>query len=297
LLLFKINLLGIWYGLSDEQLELNVNDRLSFSRFVGLPLDQVCPDHSTIWRFRERMQQAGAWDKLLDSINEQLAEHKVLIKEGVNVDASITNSPNTPKGPLKIEVAEDRAEDTRSEQAKEQEEVYMKEVAFTQPCADPEARWLKKGNKSFYGYKKHVCTTTQGLVLAIHTTPANESDTKNLKNVVDKCTLPKQCKVHTDKGYSSKGNRDYLKSKKLKDRIQHKAVRGTPLNNRQKLVNRLISQKRYTIERTFGSIKKWFKSHECRYRGLARTHTQHILEAICYNLKVSPGIVMSNAIK
>ena len=65
LLLFMINLLGIWYGLSDEQLEISVNDRISFSRFVGLPLDQSCPDHSTIWRFRERMKDAKAWDKFI----------------------------------------------------------------------------------------------------------------------------------------------------------------------------------------------------------------------------------------
>ena len=71
LLLFKINLLSMWYGLSDEQVEISVNDRISFSQFVGLPLDQVCPDHSTIWRFRERMQKAGAWDELLNAINEQ----------------------------------------------------------------------------------------------------------------------------------------------------------------------------------------------------------------------------------
>ena len=133
--------------------------------------------------------------------------------------------------------------------------------------------------------------------MAIHTTPANESDTKHLSSVIDKCELPKQCSVNTDKGYSSKENRDYLKSKNYKSRIQHKAVRGKALSFWQKIFNRLVTQKRYTIERTFGSIRKWFKSGVCRYKGLARTHTQHILEAICYNIKVSPGIVMSNSIK
>ena len=297
LLLFKINLLVMWYGLSDEEVEMSVNDRLSFSRFVGLPLDQSCPDHSTIWRFRERMQKAGAWDELLNAINEQLTLHKVIVKEGVNVDASITSSPNTPKGPLKIEIAEDRQEEERSEQAIEQEKTYMKEVAATQSCADPQARWLKKGNKSYYGYKKHICSTERGLVLAVHTTPANESATKQLPTVLGKCDLPKGCSVQTDKGYSSKENREYVTGRKFKDRIQHKAVRGKGLTNWQKLANKLISKRRYTIERTFGSIKKWFKSGACRYKGLNRTHTQHIIEAICYNLKVAPGIVMSNSKK
>ena len=213
------------------------------------------------------------------------------------MDASITNSPNTPKGPMNIEVAEDRKEDERSGETIKKEEDYMKTVSVTQPCADKEARWLKKGNKSHFGYKKHVGTTEQGLVLGIHTTPANESDTQQLSKVIDKCELPEGCSVNTDKGYSSKINRDYLKSKKLKDRIQHKGARGKGLTHWQKIANRLISKKRYTVERTFGSIRKWFKSGECRYKGLARTHTQHIIEAICYNLKVAPGIIASNSKK
>ena len=35
-MLFKIELLRVWYGLRDEGVEEMVNDRISFSRFVGL---------------------------------------------------------------------------------------------------------------------------------------------------------------------------------------------------------------------------------------------------------------------
>ena len=38
LMLFKIELLRVWYGLSDEGVEEMGNDRISFSRFVGLSL-------------------------------------------------------------------------------------------------------------------------------------------------------------------------------------------------------------------------------------------------------------------
>ena len=37
-MLFKIELLRVWYGLCDEGVEEMVNDRISFSRFVGLSL-------------------------------------------------------------------------------------------------------------------------------------------------------------------------------------------------------------------------------------------------------------------
>ncbi|MDY3119933.1 transposase, partial [Porphyromonas somerae] len=48
--------------------------------------------------------------------------------------------------------------------------------------------------------------------------------------------------------------------------------------------NRQISQYRNKIERTFGSIRRWFHGGRCRYRGLAKTHAQNILEAILDSL-------------
>ena len=53
-------LLQQWYGLSDPGLEEAVDDRLSFRRFAGLPLDENVPDHSTIWRFRQELAAFAA---------------------------------------------------------------------------------------------------------------------------------------------------------------------------------------------------------------------------------------------
>src|SRR5471030_2864111 len=53
LLMFKALLLQRWYALSDPALEEALKDRLSFRRFVGLPLSEAIPDHATLWRFRE----------------------------------------------------------------------------------------------------------------------------------------------------------------------------------------------------------------------------------------------------
>ena len=50
------------------------------------------------------------------------------------------------------------------------------------------------------------------------------------------------------------------------------------------------------IERTAGSIKRWFNAATARYIGLAKTHTQHLMEAIAYNLYRSPNIVAKNTI-
>ena len=77
----------------------------------------------------------------------------------------------------------------------------------------------------------------------------------------------------------------------------NKAYRNRPLTHWQRLFNKLISKTRWVVERTFGSIKKWFGGHKARYVGLAKTHTQHILQATNYNLKRAPGIIVSNSLK
>jgi len=63
-MMFKVLVLQALWGLSDEQLEYQVRDRLSFMRFLGLDLSGRVPDYSTVWRFREALVQAGAMEGL-----------------------------------------------------------------------------------------------------------------------------------------------------------------------------------------------------------------------------------------
>src|SRR5271169_3707979 len=80
LTMFKIVLLQQWYGLSDPGAEEAVRDRLSFRRFCGVPLDQETPDHSSIWRFRQRIEKLGLSEKLLAEVNRQLDARGLIVK-------------------------------------------------------------------------------------------------------------------------------------------------------------------------------------------------------------------------
>ena len=63
-MMFKVMVLQAFYGLSDDQAEFQIQDRLSFMRFPGPgPGDRV-PDAGTIWLFREHLTQAKAVDTL-----------------------------------------------------------------------------------------------------------------------------------------------------------------------------------------------------------------------------------------
>lgn len=89
LTMFKILLLQQWYALSDPGAEEAVRDRLSFRRFCQLPLDQETPDHSSIWRFRQTIDELGLSKALLAEANRQLDAKGLIVKSGTLVDATL----------------------------------------------------------------------------------------------------------------------------------------------------------------------------------------------------------------
>ena len=60
------------YNLSDEQVEYQVRDRLSFTRFLGLGIEDGIPDGTTLWLFRETLVKAGLIEKLFERFGQHL---------------------------------------------------------------------------------------------------------------------------------------------------------------------------------------------------------------------------------
>ncbi len=138
-MLFKTELLRTWYGLSDGEVEEQVNEHLSFSRFVGLGLEDVAPDSTTVCRFRNILVEADLYDMVLNEINRQLEQQGVIVKRGAIGDASITDSPRRPRGRKEYEIVEDRDEETGK---LESEKAMLKEKL--KPNVDGETRWVRK---------------------------------------------------------------------------------------------------------------------------------------------------------
>ena len=59
IIIFKTLVLQALYNLSDDQVEYQIRDRLSFMRFLGLGLADRGPDATTVWLYREKLAQAG----------------------------------------------------------------------------------------------------------------------------------------------------------------------------------------------------------------------------------------------
>src|SRR5882757_410663 len=96
LVMLKALLLQQCYGLSDADLEEAINDRVSFRKFLGLPLEVASPDHTTLCRFRNRLVEAGLAEKLFAEFEHQLEKRGLILKRGTMIDASLVESGFRP---------------------------------------------------------------------------------------------------------------------------------------------------------------------------------------------------------
>ncbi len=263
--MFKLMLLGQWHHLSDAALEQALKVRLDFLVFCGFDLGSELPDHSTICRFRNRLVKARLDEPLLGEINEQLAHRglKVNKARGAIIDASIIEAAAHPNRAVEVDASG---------------------KASVSDSADPDARWVKKGNKAFFGYRAYVAVDTEdGFIDTAMTRPANESETRQLKRVVRK--LPEGVTgILADKGFASRENRAYLGRKGLADLIQYRGHHAKPLQRWQVEVNKVIAKMRWRVEQCFGTLKRRFRLDRARYFGLRRTEAQVRWVAIGFNL-------------
>ena len=87
-LMFKILVLQQLNNLSDDRIEYQIRDRLSFMRFLGLQLEDKVPDAKTVWLFRERLKEMNLVETLFARFHEQLAQRGYVARAGQMIDAT-----------------------------------------------------------------------------------------------------------------------------------------------------------------------------------------------------------------
>ncbi len=80
-------------NLSDDKIEYQIRDRLSFMRFLGLELEDRVPDAKTVWLFREQLKILNLLDILFTRFHEQLAGHGYVARNGQMIDATFVEVP------------------------------------------------------------------------------------------------------------------------------------------------------------------------------------------------------------
>ena len=94
IVMFRMLVLQSLYNLSDEQVEYQVRDRMSFTRFLRLGIEDGIPDGTTLWLFRERLAKARLIERLFERFGQHLEAKGYIARGGQMVDATIVPVPN-----------------------------------------------------------------------------------------------------------------------------------------------------------------------------------------------------------
>jgi len=175
ILMFKIMILQRYYNLSDDQVEYQINDRMSFMRFLGLTVADDIPDSKTVWFFREQLVELEIVEKMFDMFLKELEKLNLVVNEGKIVDASF------------VEVPKQRNTKAENKEIKEgKTPVSIENNPDIKSQKDLDARWAKKNNVSYYGYKNHVKTDAGSKIITKYeVTDASVHDSQVLDNLLD----------------------------------------------------------------------------------------------------------------
>jgi len=229
LVLLKAVLLQKWFGVrSDPELENQINDRVSFKVFIGLPLGDLSPDHSVISRLRGQVG-SRVMERVHAGILGQLQEKGFPIDAGLAVDARLVRSVSTPVSRDKLEANKlERTVGTHGRVMDKAERCVFKGehvpasekvVSFFEEHTDI---IVKGGRDTEYGHKVFLSGGSSTMILDCLIVSGNPADTDRYRKMLDRHTenygrMPSQ--VSADGGFASQENLAYVKGKRVKDEV------------------------------------------------------------------------------
>jgi IS5 family transposase len=255
----KMLFLQYLYNLSNPELEDQVNDRLSFQKFVGIGFNTTVPAFTTIWRFKERLIEKGLNDKLFSTILKSLEEKSLLLKKGSIVDATIIESSNKPLSNKKRK----KLEDAPSTQI------------------DTDAHSTKKRGKFYFGYKGHIATDVGSkLIRKRNFSSANPHDSQ----FTDSLLSCDEKAIFGDSAYGNKKDKQECRKKGVFYGILDKATKSKPLSNSQKKRNKKKSKIRSAVEHPFGYMKTKLNYTKAVAKNEKRNRFAFDMNCIIYNI-------------
>lgn len=271
-MMFKILILQRYYNISDGQTEYQINDRLSFMRFLGLTLSDQVPDEKTIWLFRDTLTKKGVFEKLFEQFTDILAQKGLIVNAGTIVDASFVEVP-------------------RQRNSREENEIIkngeIPQGWKTKPHKlrqkDTDARWTKKDEKTYFGYKDHIkIDKGSKLIQKFTVTEASVHDSQEMEKLLT--DDDEHHELYGDSAYVGDPIKLILKRKSIRNRIHEKGYRGKTLTDEQREKNRNKSTVRARVEHVFGFMENSMHGMYIRCVGIVRARGIIGLMNLTYNI-------------
>lgn len=266
IVIVKCLILQSLYNLSDEACEYQVNDRLSFKRFLRLAASEKAPDAKTLWLYRERIKHS-LHDNIFGWFAGQIEKAGYIAKGGQIVDATFVPT-HKPTGKHKKQFAEETP--LTPSQARQ---------------LDGDATFTKKGKKTYHGYKNHIQVDNKyKLIRKQRTTTASTHDSQEFANLVDEQSNA-ELGVWADSAYRSESIEEMLSSKKLPSHVHDRAYRNKPLSDAQKARIKIRSRTRARVEHVFGYMQNSMSGLVTHVIGLVRARVKVVMKNLSYNMQ------------
>ena len=272
LLMFKILILQRYYNLSDSQIEYQILDRLTFCRFLGLSINDKVPDEKTVWNFRDKLIKKGFEKELFEKFTTLLESHGLIAHQGKIIDASFVEAPRQRNSREKNK--EIKAGKTPKQWNNKPNKKCQKDV---------DARWTKKNNQNYYGYKNHTKVDNKHKFIDTYaTTDASVHDSQ----VLDELLTEKDSghNLWADSAYTGEEQEKIIKKYKVKNKIHEKGYKNKPLTEEQKESNTEKSRTRARVEHVFGFMEQSMNKLYVRSIGIKRATGFVGLVNLTYNL-------------
>lgn len=242
-LMLKVLILQRYYNLSNDQVEYQINDRMSFMRFLDLTIADDVPDSRTIWVFKEKLTDLNLIEPIFNLFLKQLDALGLVVNEGKIVDASFVEVP--------------RQRNTRDENKQIKEGKTpdsFKESPNKLAQKDIDARWTKKNFTNYYGYKNHVKTDLKSkLITKYIVTDASVHDSQVTEELLNETEKGED--FYADSAYTGTNQEEIINKKGMINQVCEKGKRNKPLTAEQMANNREKSRVRSRVEHIFGFME------------------------------------------
>lgn len=273
-----------YYGLGDTQLEYQIIDRTSFKKFLGLESGDKVPDEKTVWAFRESLTTKGVVEKLFTEFRDYLEGKGLIVNEGKMIDASFTVAP--------------RQRNTREENKKIKEgkgDELWKDKPNKRKHKDIDARWTKKNNETFYGYKNHAKVDTKSKFIDEYVvTDASVHDSQALEDLLTE--KDKGQDLYADSAYTGEEQEKTISKHEMINQVHEKGYRGKPLTEEQKEKNKEKSKTRARVEHVFGFMEQSMNGLALKSVGIVRANGIIGLINLTYNIFRYEQVIRLNKI-
>ena len=311
---FRMILVGYFEGIGSQRgIAWRCSDSRSLAEFLGIPINERTPDHSSLSRVHERLP-LEIHEEVFVFVLKIAADKKLLKGKTVGVDSTTLEANAAMKSIERKDTGEDWKEYlTRLAKEAGIENPTDKKVSNEewQSPVDPHSRIAKmKDGTTHLAYKaEHVVDLDSEFVLSATITPANHSDAESMVDSVMQAQMnldaagseAKIKDVAADKGYHKVSTleladdldfRSYVPEPKRRYRYrwidkpagQQEATYANRRRVRGKRGKRLQRQRSEKVERSFAHVCETGGARRTWLRGQEKVNKRYLIQVAARNL-------------